>query len=167
METRASHIAVGAFVPWLVLRIVSSALENSDLVSVASDDELRDTQKYVRLAGILLSRCDDRPVEETGDTRWPSWLADRMAPTLLGNTGSILAARIAYHLDLSGPAVPKVVQNGTLLMREQERSFLRKSFNLAAAPERPTRTVATHAQHRTECKAGDDVARPVLVGGHA
>jgi hypothetical protein len=64
---------------WLVLRIVSSALENSDLVSTANDDELRDAQKYVRLAGILLSRCDDHPLEETGEAIWPSWLAERMA----------------------------------------------------------------------------------------
>lgn len=65
---------------WLVLRIVSSALENSDLISIASDDELREAQKYVRLAGILLSRCGDQPLEEAGEAIWQSWLAERMAP---------------------------------------------------------------------------------------
>jgi hypothetical protein len=64
---------------WLVLRIVSSAMENSDLISIVSDDELREAQKYVRLAGILLSRCDDQPLEEAGDAIWQSWLAERMA----------------------------------------------------------------------------------------
>ncbi len=64
---------------WLVLRIVSSALENSDLISIASDDELREAQKYVRLAGILLSRCDEQSLEEAGDAIWQSWLAERMA----------------------------------------------------------------------------------------
>jgi hypothetical protein len=64
---------------WLVLRIVSSALENSDLVSIANDDELRDAQKYVRLAGILLSQCDDLPSDEAGDAIWQTWLAERMA----------------------------------------------------------------------------------------
>jgi hypothetical protein len=64
---------------WLVLRIVSSAMENSDLISIASNDELREAQKYVRLAGILLSRCDDQPLEEAGDAIWQSWLAERMA----------------------------------------------------------------------------------------
>jgi hypothetical protein len=64
---------------WLVMRIVSSALENSDLISIASDDELREAQKYIRLAGILLSRCDDQPLEEVGDAVWQPWLAERMA----------------------------------------------------------------------------------------
>jgi hypothetical protein len=64
---------------WLVLRIISSTMENSDLISIASNDELREAQKYVRLAGILLSRCDDQPLEEAGDAIWQSWLAERMA----------------------------------------------------------------------------------------
>lgn len=62
---------------WLIVRIVSSALENSDLVSIARDDELRETQKYIRLAGLLLNRCDE-PAER-GEMIWPDWLAERMS----------------------------------------------------------------------------------------
>jgi hypothetical protein len=64
---------------WLVVRIVCAALENSDFVSIVSDAELRDAQKYLRLTGILLGKCDDRTPEETDDIAWPTWLAERMA----------------------------------------------------------------------------------------
>jgi hypothetical protein len=69
---------------WLIIRIVSSALENSDLVSIASDDELREAQRYIRLAGVLLSSCDDHWSADMGETTWPAWLAERMsAPVFL------------------------------------------------------------------------------------
>ena len=63
---------------WLTVRIICSALENSDLVSVAGDNELREAQKYLLAAGRLLQKCDDRSLEENGNI-WPAWLAERMA----------------------------------------------------------------------------------------
>jgi hypothetical protein len=69
---------------WLIVRIVSSALENSDLVSIASDGELREAQRYIRLAGVLLNNCDDRWSADISETAWPAWLAERMsAPVFL------------------------------------------------------------------------------------
>lgn len=64
---------------WLVVRIVCSALENSDLISVTSDGDLREAQKYLLLAGTLLQKCNDRPIEEIEEAAWPTWLAERMA----------------------------------------------------------------------------------------
>lgn len=63
---------------WLTVRIVCSALESSDLVSITGDAELREAQKYLSMAGRLLQKCDDRSLEED-ETTWPAWLAERMA----------------------------------------------------------------------------------------
>lgn len=63
---------------WLTVRIICSALENSDLVSITGDNELREAQKYLLAAGRLLQKCDDRSLEEN-ETVWPVWLAERMA----------------------------------------------------------------------------------------
>lgn len=63
---------------WLTVRIVCSALENSDLVSITGDAELREAQKYLLMAGHLLQKCDDRSLEDDEKT-WPAWLAERMA----------------------------------------------------------------------------------------
>jgi hypothetical protein len=69
---------------WSIVRVVSSALENSDLVSIASDGELREAQRYIRLAGVLLNSCDDRWSSDMGEATWPAWLAERMsAPVFL------------------------------------------------------------------------------------
>ncbi len=67
---------------WLVIRIVSTALEGSDLISIASDSDLRDAQKFLALAGTLLQKCDDLSVDEIEETVWPSWLAERLAAPL-------------------------------------------------------------------------------------
>lgn len=63
---------------WLTVRIMCSALENSDLVSITSDKDLREAQKYLLAAGRLLQRCDDCSLEES-ESIWPAWLAERMA----------------------------------------------------------------------------------------
>jgi len=63
---------------WLTVRIMCSALENSDLVSIANDKDLREAQKYLLAAGRLLQKCDDRSLEEN-EIIWPDWLAERMA----------------------------------------------------------------------------------------
>jgi hypothetical protein len=63
---------------WLTVRIVCSALEHSDLLSITSDAELRDAQKYLLMAGCLLQKCDDRSLGDDEMT-WPAWLAERMA----------------------------------------------------------------------------------------
>lgn len=63
---------------WLTVRIVCSALECSDLVSITGDTDLQDAQKYLLMAGRLLQKCDDRSLED-GETTWPAWLAERMA----------------------------------------------------------------------------------------
>jgi hypothetical protein len=63
---------------WLTVRIMCSALENSDLVSITNDKDLREAQKYLLTAGRLLQRCDDRSLEEN-ENIWPAWLAERMA----------------------------------------------------------------------------------------
>lgn len=63
---------------WLTVRIMCSALESSDLVSITDDHDLRKAQKYLLAAGRLLQKCDDRAPEENEDI-WPAWLAERMA----------------------------------------------------------------------------------------
>jgi hypothetical protein len=67
---------------WPVIRIVSAALEASDLVSIASDAELHLAQEYLAMAGPLLRRCCDQPPDEFAPGLWPSWLAERMAAPL-------------------------------------------------------------------------------------
>ena len=64
---------------WLTVRIMCNALENSDLVSATSDEQLREAQKYLQIAGRLLQKCDDRSLEDDEETAWPIWLAERMA----------------------------------------------------------------------------------------
>jgi hypothetical protein len=69
---------------WLTVRIMCVALENSDLVSITADAQLREAQKYLLMAGRLLQKCDDRSLEDEEESSWPSWLAERMAaPTFL------------------------------------------------------------------------------------
>ncbi|HXS07700.1 MAG TPA: hypothetical protein VN723_12995 [Rhizomicrobium sp.] len=63
---------------WLTVRIVCTALEGSDLVSITGDAGLREAQKYLLMTGQLLQKCDDRSLED-GETTWPTWLAERMA----------------------------------------------------------------------------------------
>ena len=64
---------------WLTVRIMCTALENSDLVSLTGDAQLREAQKYLLMAGRLLQKCDDRTLEDDEESSWPSWLAERMA----------------------------------------------------------------------------------------
>ena len=69
---------------WLVVRVMATTLESSDLVSTANDAELRQAQHYLLLAGALLQKCDDRSLEGREESAWPSWLAERIAaPTFL------------------------------------------------------------------------------------
>ena len=64
---------------WLTVRIMCVALENSDLVSVTDDTELKEAQKYLLIAGRLLQKCDDRTLNDDEETSWPPWLAERLA----------------------------------------------------------------------------------------
>jgi len=69
---------------WLTVRIMSVALENSDLVSLTDDTTLKEAQKYLLMAGRLLQKCDDRTLEDDEESSWPPWLAERLAaPTFL------------------------------------------------------------------------------------
>ena len=63
---------------WLTVRIMCSALENSDLVCITSDAELLEAQSYLLMTGRLLQKCDDRSLEDD-ETTWPTWLAERIA----------------------------------------------------------------------------------------
>ncbi|HEY4276067.1 MAG TPA: hypothetical protein VGM68_11315 [Rhizomicrobium sp.] len=79
---------------WLTVRIVSAALEASDLVSSTTDSELREAQRYLQVAGRLLQKCDDRSLSDEAGTAWPAWLAERMAaPTFLL---ILVLARLGY-----------------------------------------------------------------------
>lgn len=64
---------------WLVVRVMTKALEASDLVSTTSDADLRQAQHYVLLVGALLQRGENVLLKDRQEWGWPPWLAERMA----------------------------------------------------------------------------------------
>ena len=59
-----------------LLQMLAVALESSTLVADATDDELSEAQRYLRLAASLLE-------DEAERDAWANWLGERVAPYLL------------------------------------------------------------------------------------
>jgi hypothetical protein len=100
----------------LLIRAMGAALETSNLISTASDADLREAQHYLCIAGRFLQACaggDGPPGSITEDEPlWSNWLAERIGPSLfllilvmLRSGRRDALERIALKMDHAGPAM--------------------------------------------------------------
>jgi hypothetical protein len=117
---------------WFVIQMMSSTLEASNLISTASDADLREAQHYLCVAGRFLQKCanDEGPRSTTneGEPFWSNWLAERIGPSLfllilvMLRTGRRDALdRIARKMDHAGSAMLRPGRSISMSRRDVKR----------------------------------------------